>query len=55
MKKEFGSIMAYSALGKKEEAYALANGVVSDSSSAIQENINVLKVYCYCLQHCIVL
>lgn len=43
MKKEFGSIMAYSALGKKEEAYALANGVVSDSSSAIQENINVLK------------
>lgn len=43
MKKELGSIMAYSALGKKEEAYALANGVVSDSSSAIQENINVLK------------
>ena len=43
MKKEFGSIMAYSALGKKEEAYALANGVVSDSSNAIQENINVLK------------
>ena len=42
MKYELGNIMAYSALGKNEEAYAIANGVVSDSSTAIQKDIEVL-------------
>ena len=35
--------MAYSALGKNTEAYALANGAVSESSMAIQNEINVMK------------
>ena len=43
MKYELGNIMAYSALGKTEEAYAIANGVVSDSSTAIQKDIEVLS------------
>ena len=43
MKYELGNIMAYSALGKTEEAYAIANGVVSDSSKAIQKDIEVLS------------
>lgn len=43
MKYELGNIMAYSALGKNEEAYAIANGVVSDSSTAIQKDIEVLS------------
>lgn len=45
MKYELGNIMAYSALGKNEEAYALANGVVSDSSTAIQKDIEVLSTH----------
>jgi methyl-accepting chemotaxis protein len=43
MKYELGNLMAYSALGKNTEAYALANGVVSESSMAIQNEINVMK------------
>ena len=45
MKHELGNIMAYSALGKTEEAYAIANGVVSDSSTAIQKDIEVLSTH----------
>ena len=45
MKYELGNIMAYSALGKNEEAYAIANGVVSDSSTAIQKDIEVLRTH----------
>lgn len=45
MKYELGNIMAYSALGKNEEAYAIANGVVSDSSTAIQNDIDVLSTH----------
>ena len=45
MKYELGNIMAYSALGKNEEAYAIANGVVSDSSTAIQKDIDVLSTH----------
>ena len=45
MKYELGNIMAYSALGKNEDAYAIANGVVSDSSTAIQKDIEVLSTY----------
>lgn len=45
MKYELGNIMAYSALGKNEEAYAIANGVVSDSSIAIQKDIEVLSTH----------
>lgn len=45
MKYELGNIMAYSALGKNEEAYAIANGVVSDSSTAIQKDIEVLSIH----------
>ncbi len=45
MKYELGNIMAYSALGKNEEAYAIANGVVSDSSTAIQKDIEVLSTH----------
>ena len=43
MKYELGNLMAYSALGKNTEAYALANGVVSESSMAVQNEINVMK------------
>lgn len=43
MKYELGNLMAYSALGKTTEAYALANGAVSESSMAIQNEINVMK------------
>ena len=43
MKYELGNLMAYSALGKNTEAYALANGDVSESSMAIQNEINVMK------------
>ena len=43
MKYELGNLMAYSALGKNTEAYALANGVVSESSMTIQNEINVMK------------
>ena len=43
MKYELGNLMAYSALGKNTEAYALANGAVSESSMAIQNKINVMK------------
>ena len=43
VKYELGNLMAYSALGKTTEAYALANGVVSESSMAIQNEINVMK------------
>lgn len=43
MKYELGNLMTYSALGKNTEAYALANGVVSESSMAIQNEINVMK------------
>ena len=39
----YETMMAYSALGKNTEAYALANGVVSESSMAIQNEINVMK------------
>ena len=45
MKYELGNIMAYSALCKNEEAYAIANGVVSDSSTAIQKDIEVLSTH----------
>ena len=45
MKYELGNIMAYGALGKNEEAYAIANGVVSDSSTAIQKDIEVLSTH----------
>ena len=45
MKYELGNIMAYSALGKNEEAYAIANGVVSDNSTAIQKDIEVLSTH----------
>lgn len=45
MKYELGNIMAYSALGKTEEAYAIANGVVSDSGTAIQKDIEVLSTH----------
>ena len=45
IKYELGNIMAYSALGKNEEAYAIANGVVSDSSTAIQKDIEVLSTH----------
>lgn len=45
MKYELGNIMVYSALGKNEEAYAIANGVVSDSSTAIQKDIEVLSTH----------
>lgn len=45
MKYELGNIMAYSALGKNEGAYAIANGVVSDSSTAIQKDIEVLSTH----------
>lgn len=45
MKYELGNIMAYRALGKNEEAYAIANGVVSDSSTAIQKDIEVLSTH----------
>lgn len=45
MKYELGNIMAYSALGKNEEAYAIANGVVSESSTAIQKDIEVLSTH----------
>ena len=43
MKYELCNLMAYSALGKNTEAYALANGAVSESSMAIQNEINVMK------------
>lgn len=43
MKYELGNLMAYSALGKNTEAYALANGAVGESSMAIQNEINVMK------------
>lgn len=43
MKYELGNLMAYSAFGKNTEAYALANGAVSESSMAIQNEINVMK------------
>lgn len=43
MKYELGNLMAYSTLGKNTEAYALANGVVSESCMAIQNEINVMK------------
>ena len=43
MKYELGNLMAYSALGKNTEAYALANGVVSENCMAIQNEINVMK------------
>lgn len=43
MKYELGNLMAYSALGKNEEAYAIANGAVNDSSTAIQKDIGVLS------------
>ena len=43
MKYELGNLMAYSALGKNTEAYALAHGAVSESSMAIQNEINVMK------------
>ena len=43
MKYELGNLMAYSALGKNTESYALANGVVSESCMAIQNEINVMK------------
>ena len=45
MKYELGNIMAYSALGKNEEAYAIANGVVSDSSTSIQNVIELLSTH----------
>ena len=43
MKYELGNLMAYSELVKNTEAYALANGAVSESSMAIQNEINVMK------------
>ena len=43
LKWEIASLMAFSANGNNEEAYALANGPVADYASAIQESIGVLN------------
>ena len=43
LKWEIASLMAFSANGNNEEAYALANGPVADYAAAIQESIGVLN------------
>ena len=43
LKWEIASLMAFSANGNNEEAYALANGPVADYASAIQGSIGVLN------------
>lgn len=43
LKWEIASLMAYSANGNNEEAYALANSAVADYASAMQESINALN------------
>ena len=43
LKWEIASLMAFSANGHNEEAYALANGVVADYASAMEECISTLN------------
>lgn len=43
MKYEIANLMAYSAAGSNEEAYALANGALSEYSEAMQEQIDILE------------
>lgn len=43
MKYEIANLMAYSASGNNEEAYALANGALSEYSEAMQQQIDVLE------------
>lgn len=43
LKWEIASLMAFSANGQNEDAYALANGVVADYASAMQKSISALN------------
>lgn len=43
MKYEIANLMAYSALGNNEGAFALANGAINDYSIAMQEQIDILE------------
>lgn len=43
IKYELANLMAYSANGKNADAYALANGVINDYSTSMQEQIDVLS------------
>ena len=42
MKYEIADLLAFSAIGKKEEAYALANGKISDYSNSMQKQIDTM-------------
>lgn len=43
IKYELANLMAYSANGNNEEAYALANGAINDYSMSMQEQIDILS------------
>lgn len=43
MKYELANLMAYSANGNNEEAYALANGAINDYSVSMQKQIDILS------------
>lgn len=43
LKWEIASLMAFSANGQNEEAYALANGMVADYASAMQKSISTMN------------
>ena len=43
LKYELANLMAYSANGKNEEAYALANGKITEYSSAMQNSIEAIR------------
>lgn len=43
LKYELANLMAYSANGKNEEAYALANGKITEYSSAMQSSIEAIR------------
>lgn len=42
LKYESANLMAYSAAGKKDAAYALANGAIAEYATAMQENITAI-------------
>ncbi len=43
LKYEIANLMAYSAKGDKEAAYALANGAISEYATAMQDNIKAIQ------------
>lgn len=43
LKYEIANLMAYSASGNKEAAYALANGAISEYATAMQDNIKAIQ------------